>query len=103
MGNIKFSLSDVPDKKALIAAAYIDVYNKIGEISSKTSEVKGYWDTEEADAFLSKMAEVEEKLNTFTLKYEEYMKFLDTVISAYTADKESLLNKIKGFRASSGN
>ena len=99
MAEIKFSWTGVSSTLGTVSSTFENISEKISDIKSKTSEVGGYWQTREATTFLSRVGEVENNLNAFIEKYEAYMKFLDSVVAAYTADNENLVNAINAISA----
>lgn len=94
MGNVTFSGSGFTAQKATIASAFSSVNDKLTEINTESANLSLFWSSAEAETFKTKLEEVQTNMTNFITKYEAYMTFLDSVLSAYTADNSNLIDSI---------
>lgn len=76
---------------------------KMQEMSDKSGDLSSFWSAKEAQTFQGKISETLSNLSEFMTKYEDYMSFLDSVISSYSEDNTNLINSIKAIAAGNEN
>lgn len=94
MGNVTFSSTGFATQKSAIATAFTSVNDKLTEISEKNANLSLFWSSSEATAFQTQLDVVQSNISAFITKYEAYMSFLDSVVTAFTTDNQNIIDSI---------
>lgn len=100
MSKIIFSASNVQANVSLLKETYIELENKLAEMNVKKDQLSQFWSSTEANRFSANLLEVSQAFIKFKEKYDGYLEFLDSVITAYSNDSLSFLSTINSIAVS---
>ena len=100
MAQIKFNATEVSSTITGLSETYSYIKEKINELNDEKANLSSFWSSKEASLFATQLEKVQSDLNEFTKKYDGYIAFLDSVISAYGKDESDFIATINSIAAS---
>lgn len=94
MTKISFKLSEVQSAISGLAEIETSLNDKIKEMNDKQALLSTFWSAKEANTFSTQLSIVQNNLSKFMTKYEGYLDFLNSVITAYGSDQKSFVATI---------
>lgn len=100
MTKIVFSASEVQNTISTLQETYTALEDKLTEINTKKGQMSQFWSAKEASRFNENLTEISQAFAKFKTKYDGYLAFLNSVITAYSADSTSFVATINSIAAS---
>lgn len=102
MAKINFKLSEVQSTISGLSEIETNLNDKIKELNDKKALLSNFWSSTEAANFSVQLQTVQNNLSNFMKKYDGYLSFLNSVVTAYGQDEASFAATINSIAANQG-
>lgn len=94
MVDLSFNADVVKETVEGVKTSYTNLEEKIKEMFVKCNSVNNFWESKEQEKFSESLKNLNDDIVKFNIKYNDFLILLDSVITAYGKEKNSILEAI---------